>query len=72
MEGKIVARELDEKQAVRLAPGDVGERAPEQRDVGAEHQDVVVHELDRDRPEGDRSPSSSPSRPGRTGSGTRP
>jgi hypothetical protein len=51
--GKIVARELDEKQAVRLAPGDVGERAPEQRDVGAEHQDVVVHELDRDRPEGD-------------------
>ena len=48
---EVLAGELDEQQAVRLAPRDVGERAPEERDVGAEHQHVVVDELDRDRPE---------------------
>ena len=51
--GEIVAGELDQQQAVRLALGDIGERAHEERNIGAEHQHIVVDELDRDRPERD-------------------
>ncbi len=45
--GEILARELREQQTVRRAAGDVGERGAKQRDVGAEHQHVVVDELHR-------------------------
>lgn len=54
--GEIVSGELDQEQAVRPPPGDIGERAHEKRDIGAEHQHIVVDEFDRDRAEPDDMP----------------
>ncbi len=53
---EVVARELRQQQAVRLPAGDVGERRAEQRDVGTEHQHVVVHEFHGDRGQIDDRP----------------
>ena len=43
----VVAGEFHQEQTIRRATGDVGQRRPEHRDVGAEHQHVVVDELHR-------------------------
>ena len=69
---EVLAGEFDQQQAVRRAPGDVGERPPEQRDVGAEHQHVVVDELDRGRPQRHEVPRRLHRRPEATGSGRPP